>query len=104
MVRTLLVSLLVFVCLATHAQDYAVSRIPAALLKNANVVKRLDERSFEIVSTKETILRRRWVLTILNEAGQDHASLVESYDQLNKIVSISGALYDANGKLVEKVK
>ncbi len=90
-------------CYASET-PYAASAIPAALLKDANVVKRLEEVRFEIISTGETILHRKYALTVLNENGNDNASFSEYYDKLKQIKSIDGALYDGNGKLIKRLK
>lgn len=84
--------------------DYAVSKIAPALLKNANAVVRLEDISFEIKNTHETYERTHLVLTILNENGDKWADFVESYDKLQEFMSAEGALYDANGKLLKKMK
>ena len=98
--------LFISISTATFAGDepYAVSKIDPALLKNAHVVKRMEEIRFEIKSTKETGLRYKYAFTILNENGDDHAGFVEWYDKLRKVESIEGTLYDANGKAIKKLK
>ena|SRR5688572_11517102 len=87
---------LAFALLATlfsfAAGKYPSIEIPAALLKNAHVVKRMEEIRFEIKSLDETIYTRRFALTILDEQGQDYADLVVGYDKLRKISSIEGTL------------
>ena len=84
--------------------NYAVSSVPQNLIKNANVVKRLEEIRFEIVNTGETIFYQKYALTILNEAGSKYAQFTQDYDKLTQIRSIEGSLYDANGKLIKKMK
>jgi hypothetical protein len=84
--------------------DYAVSKISAALIKNADAVLRLEEIKFEILSTKETIETNHYVITILNENGDDWAEFVEGYDKLHEIISVEGYLYDADGKQIKKMK
>jgi hypothetical protein len=84
--------------------EYAVGNIPEALLKNANVVKRMEEVRFEMINTGETILYHKYALTILNENGDAHAAFYEWYDRLRKIQSIEGNLYDAYGRQLKKVK
>ncbi len=68
--------------------EYAVAKIPAALLKNANAVIRLEEISFEIINTGKAILTKQYVITILNENGDDWAEFYEYYDKLpeNRII------------------
>ncbi|HUP13196.1 MAG TPA: DUF3857 domain-containing protein [Niastella sp.] len=84
--------------------QYPVAAIPEALMKDANVVKRTEDITFEIVSTDKTILHYKYALTILNEAGDAYAGFVEWYDKLRKIQTIEGSLYDASGRLLKKVK
>lgn len=101
----LLPTLLLFFSFDTSAQTkYPVSAIAPALLKGAHVVKRLEETTFEVVSLDKTILKRKTVLTILDEAGQEHADFVVGYDRLHKVENIEGALYDAAGVQLKKVK
>lgn len=104
--RSFLIVASFFIFLFTRAADgkYPVSNIPQKLLKDADVVKRMEEVQFEIVSTGETILHRKYALTILNENGDNNAALVEYYDNLHKIRSIEGSLYDAMGNLIKKLK
>jgi hypothetical protein len=83
---------------------YDVRRIQPHLLKKVNVVKRMETMDFRIINTGETVLVHRYALTILNENGEAHATLEEDYDKLHQIRSIEGALYDANGELLRKLK
>ena len=84
--------------------DYAVSKISPALLKNANAVLRFEQIRFEIVSTKDAVETNHYVITILNENGDDWAQFSEYYDKLQEINAVEGALYDASGKQLKKVK
>lgn len=83
---------------------YRVADIPANLIDGADVVKRMEKSEFTIKSTGYTIWKRKYALTILNDQGDDFSSLVVYYDQLRKVTSIEGALYDANGALVKTLK
>jgi hypothetical protein len=93
-------------CLQSFAGEgeYAVSKIPAALLKNAHVIKRMEIISFEVINTGEAILRKKYALTIMDENGDDQAGFMEYYDKLHEIKNIEGTLYDANGKELKKLK
>lgn len=84
--------------------DYAVSKIPEALLKNANVVKRAEEMRFEIIDPGKSKLYRKYVLTILNEKGDKYATVYEYYDKLREIKRIEGSLYDAAGNKIKSVR
>lgn len=94
-----------FVGLTTFSQvKYPVSAIPAALLKDAHVVKRMEDIRFEIRNLHSVRYTRSYAYTILNEAGQKYADLAVGYDKLHTINNIEGALYDAAGNQVKKVK
>ncbi|MFT3747772.1 MAG: DUF3857 domain-containing protein [Agriterribacter sp.] len=84
--------------------DYAVSRIPEALMKNADVVKRSEEMRFEIIDATKSRLYHKYVLTILNEKGDRYAMVYEYYDKLREIKSIEGTLYDASGTKIKSLK
>ncbi|MFL5740026.1 MAG: DUF3857 domain-containing protein [Flavisolibacter sp.] len=91
-------------CSSRAGVKYPVSDIPAGLMKNANVVKRVDELEFRIYGTNETVERHHYVLTILNENGDGQAMMREYYDQLRQVHSIEGTLYDAAGNALKKLK
>ena len=84
--------------------DYAVSKIPAALLLHAHVIKRMERISFEVINTGEAILHKRYALTIMDESGDEQAGFLEYYDKLHEIKNIEGILYDANGNELKKLK
>ena len=93
-----------FALFLVHARDgdYAVAKIPATLLKNANVVKRMEEETFELKNAHEAYHTHHYVLTILNENGDKYATLSQHYNKFVDIRSIDGVLYDANGKELKK--
>ena len=83
---------------------YPVSSIPENLKKDADVVKRMEEITFQVISTGETILHKKYALTILNENGAENAGIAEYYDKLISITSMEGTLYDASGKVLKRTK
>ena len=78
--RAVLISLSLFASLSGYCKDgdYSILLIPKELLKNANVVKRMEEIRFEVINTGETVLYRKYALTILNEAGDEHAAFASA--------------------------
>jgi transglutaminase-like putative cysteine protease len=84
--------------------DYAVSNIPAGLKENAHVVKRLEEVTLTIYHPGEVRMIVKYAITVLDAEGEKHAALVEPYNKLFEIRSIKGALYDAEGKQLKKLK
>ncbi len=84
--------------------EYAVSRIPAALLKGANVIKRSEELRFEITEKNKARYYTKVAYTILNEQGERWAIYSEGYDKLMSIESFEGSLFDANGVKIKSLK
>src|SRR3954463_11479492 len=79
--------ILAMAVLALQAADgeYAVSKIPADLLKDAHVVKRFEDIRFELISLGKSREYKKIALTILNEAGDDYATMYEVYDKLRSV-------------------
>ena len=84
--------------------DYAFSKIPAELLKNANVVKRYEEVRFEVINIGKAKLYSKIAITILNEKGDKYAAYQQEYDKLHSIESIEGRLFDESGKKIRTLK
>lgn len=83
---------------------YPVSSIPEELKKNVNIVVREDNMTYKILSRSNAILNANYVVTILNPKGKMYATKTVDYDKLTKINNLKGNLYDANGKLIRKIK
>jgi len=83
---------------------YPAKNIPAALKENAHLVKRLDETTIKVNDLTDTRITYHYITTVLDEAGAEDVQLYEYYDKLRDIRSISGALYDAEGNLVKRLK
>src|SRR5215813_12515897 len=100
MKKLFLVIVIITECVLVYAEDgeYAVSKIPQALMKDANAVLRFEDIKFEIYSTKQAVETNHYVITILNENGDKWAQIAEYYDKLREIRSVEGYLYDADGK------
>jgi len=96
--------LLLSLCADAADEPYSIARINPALLKNANVVKRMEDIRFEMESTNNAVLNYKYAFTILNENGDKHAAFAEWYDKLRQISSIEGTLYDASGKVLKRLK
>ncbi len=88
--------LFILIC---KGQKFPVSTIPDSLKENADVVVRLEERSYEINSAGHAVSHERHVYTILNEKGENYATYETGYNNRSVIVNnVSGYLYDAAGK------
>src|SRR5687768_13726688 len=83
--------------------NYAVTSIPDSLLKGADMVMRTEDMRLE-VHKGEMILYRKYALTILNETAGEYAWAILNYDKFRTVRSFEGALYDAYGKQLKKLK
>ncbi|MCF2495291.1 DUF3857 and transglutaminase domain-containing protein [Dyadobacter sp. CY22] len=92
-------------CQVQAQDEFDVTKISPELNAGANAVVRLDEDFFEIISKAEARHKKRTVVTILNEKGEnEYGQLLVGYDKFTKITDISGILYDAGGKVQKKLK
>lgn len=108
MIRKLMTGLLSIITTAAWAggpgESYAVENISPELLKNVNVVKRMEMMHYEITENNKAILRYKVAYTILNEQGDQWAYFSEGYDKLRSIESFDGTLFDASGKKIKSLK
>jgi hypothetical protein len=86
------------------SQHFVATAIPDSLKENADMVTRLDETEFEVRSVSHAVLHRRRVYTILNEKGDDYATLATSYDKFYSINYVNAELYDAGGRELKRFK
>lgn len=103
---TVLIACMLFTRITLMAGDgeYAIFRISPALLKNSNVIKRMEEEKFILKNPGEATYTLKYALTIMNENGDEQAEFVQHYDKFWEIKSIDGVLYDAAGKELRKLK
>jgi hypothetical protein len=89
-----------------YAQNiqYPVSDIDSSLLKKANVVLRCEETRITINNQKSASISKKYVVTILNSAGDEKAAFNESYDDFRSLESIEGKLFDADGRKIGSLK
>ncbi|WAC11573.1 DUF3857 domain-containing protein [Dyadobacter pollutisoli] len=85
--------------------DLSVSKIKPDIVKEADAVVRLSETVWEIESIGEARLSEHSIVTIFNERGEAlYGQLSIGYDKFTKITDINGKLYNADGKLIKKLK
>ena len=68
--------------------EYAVANLPADLLKNADLVFRKNDLTFEITSPGTAIETEHVVITLLNERAVDYNDQVFWYDLLLVLVEV----------------
>jgi hypothetical protein len=97
--RLLLIFLSCFASFLAKSQKFPASAIPDSLKENADMVVRLEEKSYEIKSNGQAVSNERHVYTILNEKGEYYATYKTGYNNKTIIInSVNGYLYDATGK------
>lgn len=83
---------------------YAVSDIPEELKANVHAVVRNNQMVYTIQSKGKANLRRVYAVTILDGNGSRYAKLVLGYDKLTKIPILTAVVYDAEGKMIRRLK
>ena len=83
---------------------YPVSSIPNEMKENVNIVLREEEMRFKINSKNSATQYEHKAFTIFNEKGNLVAEEIIFYDKLTRIVFVNASVYDANGKLIKKLK
>ena len=84
---------------------YSANAIPKELLTpTTNAVIRKLEVSYELSDKGTSVEKEHKIVTILNERGKRHGEAYFGYDKFNSIEDIEATFYDANGKLVRKLK
>jgi hypothetical protein len=101
--------LILFFCLPislAFATDpkYPVSAISEDLKKDVNIVVREDKMIYKIISQNKASLYSYLAITIFNENGKDYARKTIYFDKSSKIKDINAFAYDAQGKLIKKIR
>ena len=101
--------LFLFLCVQTAVcyaggGEYAVSNIPDTLLKNANVVKRMNIETYSSNGDDNAIYHVIVAYTILNEQGERWANYYAEYDKFSSVLSFEGTLFDGQGNEIKRLK
>jgi transglutaminase-like putative cysteine protease len=89
---------------AIDAPKYPVNQIPEALLKDADAIVRNYQYVCQIINAEQHNINIENATTVLNENGNKQGFFYEMHDRFRKIDNLQGAIYDANGKLIRKLK
>ena len=91
--------------LSVYSQNnYSVSEIDPAMLKNADAVIRDHTRIVEVEDIDKITEKTYRVVSVLNEAGETYVRALEFYDESSKIKEQEAIIYDKNGKEINKIK
>lgn len=85
-------------------EAYKASDIPEDLKKDAYAVLRTGVSEFVQSDQNNGKYKERRVLTILDEKGARFANYSYTCDKFTELTSFSGVIYDAQGKIVKKIK
>jgi hypothetical protein len=96
--------LLMFWAGNVFCQNYNVALINDSLKENAIAVTRFEELRVIIKSASKVVIKNKYAITILKEAGADFAAYHNYYSKTRSLENISGHLYDAAGKELKSVK
>lgn len=97
---------LLFLSTTAKAADinYSALTIKEEMKKDADAVVRYDRIEFVVLSRARAIKRTHFVVTILNKNAKDHATIGVHYNQLSKVKSLEGKVYNALGAEIAKLK
>ena len=86
------------------AQDPSSQSLITELSHGADAVVRYDQRTFEITGPGEGRMDVYRMVTILNRDGLIHTNVEIPYNSFSRIKNLSGAIYDANGERVRRLR
>ncbi|MGX1928935.1 DUF3857 domain-containing protein [Flagellimonas sp. 2504JD4-2] len=88
----------------SFSQKFKFSEISPELLKNANVVARVDAMDIQIEAVNKMTYSVNEVFTVLNKQGDNRVRTRAFYDKEKKIKKIEAFVYDAEGNEIEHIK
>ena len=77
---------------------------PDSLKKNANAIIQEDFTDIEIESIDKMTIKKRRVITVLNEQGLRNVDAVEYFSKSNNIKKIEVTIFNLFGKEIKKIK
>ncbi len=102
-----LLSALLFSSVAASAQvkaDLAFSKIPPELLLNAHAVVRDHTVAIDVKDRGAATVSEHRVVTLLDDRAEGYTDLDFGYSKIWDIDDLDGAVYDADGQLVRRLK
>ncbi len=91
-------------CPEVAAQGPVATGIADSIAMGAAVVERTDITEIVIESPRKASIHRKYVYTILNSQGDEYATVRTFYDKFNDLINATGVLYDADGKVLQKIR
>lgn len=74
------------------------------MTRNADAVIRQDEMVVDLLSQKSMVIKRKKVVTVLNESGDKYAVAFVGYDNGRRVKNIEARVYNAAGDQIERIR
>lgn len=84
-------------------EDYKVSRIPQALMEDADAVIRLRFLRFEVKSEKKATKKVKTAVTIFKKDERQYGRIVLPYDKFREIEELEGRIIDSEGNEIREL-
>ena len=99
-----LITLLFVTTISAQKSEYTSLLIPDSLQQNANAVVRLNQIDIVISSQRNMNIKKKRVITVLNEKGIESIDAYENYDKKTNVENIQAIVFDASGNEIKKIK
>lgn len=107
MMRRLLfpkILLLLLISISGFSQNYHAASITDSLKEKAVAVIRNHEEVLTIVDKGKASYSVKHAITILSKGGDKYSNLIIYYNGFRKVRNITGTVYDANNKIIKRIK
>ncbi len=95
---------LITTCAIGQEKYWTTTNIADSLLQNANAVYRLNHTTVNILSQDKMKTTKDVVVTVLNKEGNEDGYVYLPYDKDTHINHFSAVIYNAAGKVIDKIK
>ncbi len=85
-------------------ENYSATSIDEELAANAYAVIRENSVEIEVADIDQLLIKKKLVVTVLNEKGDDYVAAYDFYDENSEIKHQRAYIYDKNGEEIEKIK
>lgn len=101
---SLLIAFLFTTTIFAQNTEYSSLLIPDSLKQNANAVVRLNQLDIVVSSQRNMDIKKKRVVTVLNEKGLESIDAYENYDKKTTVSNIQAIAFDAFGNEIKKIK
>jgi Transglutaminase-like superfamily. len=83
---------------------YDVNKIPPDLLKDASLVIRYENQTYDIKNPGNAVYDYKIAVTLLNKSAEGASNMYEFYDKFSNVYNLKATLYDSKGSKVKEYK